>query len=196
MKKLITSKPFIAGTCAVACVAILAVCVMWGNDKHEFIVEDPVPLAGIDSWTENPAQQDGSTEHVGYNPVWQLPNGQPWQPSDGQPANPSADYPKVAEENKDEVVIDFTDPIPSKEPAPEAPNNDAVSGKDDHTAPKTPGSSEKPKDNQNPSNPVPGSMNDKGEIYDPVFGWVKPGNVVQTEIDSDGDPNKMVGSMN
>ena len=45
------------------------------------------------------------------------------------------------------------------------------------------------------SGPAPGSTNNNGEFYDPVFGWVKPGTVQQQEIDNEGDPNKMVGNM-
>ena len=32
-------------------------------------------------------------------------------------------------------------------------------------------------------------------VYDPVFGWVVPGQVNQATVDSSGDPNKMVGNM-
>lgn len=42
---------------------------------------------------------------------------------------------------------------------------------------------------------APGSTNDKGQVYDPVFGWVTPSTVQQEVIGGDGDPNKMVGSM-
>jgi len=43
---------------------------------------------------------------------------------------------------------------------------------------------------------VPGSMNDKGEVYDAAFGWIKPAEVIQEPIDSEGDPNKIIGNMN
>ena len=47
-----------------------------------------------------------------------------------------------------------------------------------------------------PSNePVPGSSNGTGAVYDPVFGWVIPGDVQQSTGDSDGDLNKQVGNM-
>lgn len=48
----------------------------------------------------------------------------------------------------------------------------------------------------NPGAPQPENRNSNGEVFDPVFGWVRPGNSEQRPIDSDGDPNKMVGSMN
>lgn len=34
-----------------------------------------------------------------------------------------------------------------------------------------------------------------GQVYDPVFGWVKVGNTQQDNIDSDGDINKQIGTM-
>ena len=43
--------------------------------------------------------------------------------------------------------------------------------------------------------PAPGSTNENGAVYDPVFGWVVPGQVEQTTSGSSGDPNKMVGDM-
>lgn len=41
---------------------------------------------------------------------------------------------------------------------------------------------------------IPLSTED-GAVYDPVFGWVVPGNVQQSTGDSDGDLNKQVGNM-
>jgi len=196
MKKLITSKPFIAGALAVFCIVTLTLCLLWRNDKHEFVPDNPVPLGSIDSWTENSSPSDVATENDENNQVWQPPNSQPWPPPVEQIEEASGDYPIVVEENrKDEVVIVFTDPTSSKEPPPEIPNREAVSGHSGHSAPDTPGSSEQPRVNNNTNNPVPGSMNDRGEFYDPAFGWVRPGQVEQIEIDSDGDPNKMVGTM-
>ena len=43
--------------------------------------------------------------------------------------------------------------------------------------------------------PEAGSTNGNGAVYDPVFGWVIPGQVSQSTMDSEGDPNKMVGNM-
>ena len=45
------------------------------------------------------------------------------------------------------------------------------------------------------SAPAPGSTDGNGAYYDPVFGWVTPAEVIQSTIDSDGDPDKMVGNM-
>lgn len=43
--------------------------------------------------------------------------------------------------------------------------------------------------------PKPGIKNEKGEVYVPGFGWTLPSTVEQTEMDNDGDPNKIVGDM-
>ena len=43
--------------------------------------------------------------------------------------------------------------------------------------------------------PAPGSSNGSGAVYDPVFGWIVPGNGQETIGDSDGDINKQVGNM-
>lgn len=43
--------------------------------------------------------------------------------------------------------------------------------------------------------PAASSTNENGAVYDPVFGWVVPGQVNQTAVDSGGDPGKMVGNM-
>jgi len=192
MKKLIASKPFIAGTLAVLCISILSVCVLWGKgDNAVFLPDEPVPLAGIDSWTENGIPGTGTTDTAG--------NYSAWQPPGRQAENPLDEYPKVVEENKNEVMIDFTDPQPRKESPPAIPDIEQRTVRDDPSAMPNPASGSEgttPHGNSGSSTPTPGSINDKGEFYDPVFGWVKPGRVEQTEIDSPGDPNKMVGSMN
>ena len=43
--------------------------------------------------------------------------------------------------------------------------------------------------------PAPDGNPGNGAVYDPVFGWVVPGKVVQSSMDSPGDPDKMVGNM-
>ena len=51
------------------------------------------------------------------------------------------------------------------------------------------------KDTGKDETPAAGSTNENGAVYDPVFGWVVPGQVNQTTVDSGGDPGKMVGNM-
>ena len=184
MKKLISSKTFIAGTLAILCVVILVVCLLWSKgDKPDFI-PDPVPSgAPIDSWTENSAPQNGETYKDGFTPAGYSPVNQSDEHTAGE-------YPAVIEDKEDEVIIAFIEPEPTKEPPPETPgtNNDMPSKPPEHVG--------KPQENPDSGKPVPGSTNEKGEVYDQVFGWVKPGKVEQIEIDNDGDPNKIIGNMN
>ena len=201
LKELITSKWFIAGTLGVVCIAILVVCLMWGTNEHEFIVEDPVPLAAVGIWTETLDGNSGVAEGAGQATAWQSPVSNTQKQSGGQqsgsPDVPAKEYPQVVKETGDEVVIMFTDPAPCKEPAPETPGTDPANNPTNTRAPQQtgqPGTS--PPATRPPGTPSLGSSNGNGEVYDPVFGWIKPGNVEQTEIDSSGDPDKIVGKMN
>ncbi len=184
MKKFFTSKTFLVSLLAILCIGIAAVCLILSMEKPSNFTPDPVESQSVDDWQEN-----AST--VNPNDWGSAADGNSSDKSTGQ-------YPKVVEENDDDVVVDFTPPqspedaeppaIPDgkteiKNPTPEhTPNIDP-----EVTAPEP----EKPVSND----PTPGSTNGSGEFYDPVFGWVKPGTVNQQGIDSDGDPNKMVGNM-
>jgi hypothetical protein len=190
MKKLFTSKSFLAGTLGILCVAILAVCLLWdGSRAVEFIPDEPVPLGiPIDSWTENAADFARTPVGAGFSPAG--------QPAGKQQPDAAAEFPKVMEVTADEVVINFTDPNPVKplppvEPGTNPDNNPTL------TQDTAPGSQPATSQPANPSTgtTAPGSTNGRGEFYDPVFGWIRPGNTVQTEIDSPGDINKMVGNM-
>ena len=96
------------------------------------------------------------------------------------------------------MVVDFAPPkSPEDAEPPEAPagKTEIRMPLPDHT-PNIDPDVQAPQPEAPPSTgPAPGSTNEKGQFYDPVFGWVKPGAVDQQEIDSDGDPNKMVGNM-
>jgi hypothetical protein len=48
---------------------------------------------------------------------------------------------------------------------------------------------------ETPSGNTAPSSSHPGQVYDPVFGWVKVGNTQQDNIDSDGDINKQIGTM-
>jgi len=181
VKKLITSKKFIAGALAVLCVGILVVCLIVNNDKKGEFVPDPTQSADpVDTWEENPSSSPSGGGYAGT-----------------QGANDAEEYPKIVEENEGEVVIDFTDPIPSKEPAPTTPGTDADHVDHDVVPVQTPSEGGKPQEQSSGSSntPAPGSKNSQGQVYDPAFGWITPADVTQESIDSDGDPNKMVGEM-
>jgi hypothetical protein len=148
MKKLILSKPFLAGTLAVLCVGILAAFLLWSRDgKTEFIPDAPVPAAPIDRWTESPAAGEASE-----------PDAES-RPTDNRAAIPAAEYPMAAEEyplvveqNNDVVVLDFTDPTPSREAPPAAPGTNP-----DDAPPATPppAFAEPPQSSPAPSPPCP-----------------------------------------
>ena len=181
MKKLVTSKKFIAGTLAVLCVGILVVCLIVSNDKKGEFVPDPTQSADpVDTWEENPSSAPSGSGYAGTKGT-----------ADEE------EYPKVVEENEDEVVIDFTDPSPSKEPAPTTPGTDADHVDHDAVPVQTPSEGGKPQEQSSGSSntPAAGSTNSQGQVYDPVFGWFTPGDANAESIDSDGDPNKMVGEM-
>lgn len=204
-KKLVTSKPFIAGTLAFLSIGIIATCLLWPKEKPstflpdaEILSSEPLP----DKWEE--IQSDSST---GSN-------------AEGEPAISSQDeYPKIIESDEKQTIIDFTDPIPEKPEAPPTPEGKSEvadpgpshAPKEDPTVtpPKQESKSEsksepkpeskpktEPKDeSKKPSTPAPGSKNEKGQVYDPVFGWITPSTVEQEIIDGDGDPNKIIGDM-
>ena len=174
---------------------LLAVCVIWNTSGQSEFSPDPAQAAApIDSWTEN-----SKPDYVSVPPEWKDTSGnaQAGQPAGENVTDPGLEYPKTITDTEDEVVINFTDPNPFKEPPPETipdesnadtgevPTQQPISTDPPAVTPSAPQS----------STPAPGSTNSSGEFYDPVFGWVKPGNVVVIDIDSDGDPDKMVGNM-
>ena len=107
----------------------------------------------------------------------------------------------MTSETEDEVVIDFTDtekPETTPPPVPEGKTEREDPGEDhpvnpDPEVPKvtTPPAEKEPANNA----PAPGASNGNGAVYDPVFGWIVPGNGQETIGDSDGDINKQVGNM-
>lgn len=188
MKKFFTSKGFIITSLAVLCVAILGVCWYAGLDKSEpFVPDESPPAASAESeWTEADTQAWGENSSAAY-------------PTPQESTQSTEEYPKVIEESKDEVIIDFTsaEAAASETTLPPPPENTTVEGKPDS----------KPEDNPTPevtapdekssadNEPTPGSSNGNGAVYDPVFGWIVPSEGQQTIGHSDGDINKMVGNM-
>lgn len=188
MKKFFKSKGFIVSALVVLCVAILGVCWFVSRDRTEdFKPEDSPPSSTTSDWSDGGSQSgDESNGADSY--------------ASGQNSGKEEEYPKVTSETEDEVVIDFTDTEKPKETPPPEPesrptvegNVDAPPADNDPSVPKvTAPPEEKPADNE----PAPGSSNGNGAIYDPVFGWIVPGQGEQTIGDSDGDLNKQVGNM-
>ena len=83
-------------------------------------------------------------------------------------------------------------------PAPEGKTEREDPGEDHpvNSDPEVPKVTTPPAENEPANNePAPGASNGNGAVYDPVFGWVVPGDVQQSVGDSDGDINKQVGNM-
>ena len=184
MKKFFTSKPFMVTALASLCVVIAAVCFFVSRDNGAaFVPEPPQQSESADEWKESGG---GATQ-----PATDVP-----KPTQEQEA-----YPKVVQDDGKDVVIDFTPPKSSETEAPEIPAGkteiEQPKPKPEVSHPVTPDTSVKPPEQKpkEPSGPAPGSTNDKGQVYDPAFGWVTLSPVEQIPTDNDGDLNKAVGSM-
>lgn len=188
MKKLLTSKPFLVSALAFASIAIVAVCIFISSDKQpEFVPEPPQQTQSVSNWSESGGAAKPS---VPAN----TPAGEPEQEA----------YPKVAEDNGENVVIDFTPPQSSaaaEAPEPPAPP-EIPEGKTEikdpgpaHPVNPAPDVKAPEPEPEQQNGPAPGSTNDKGQVYDPAFGWVTLSPVEQIPTDNDGDINKQVGIM-
>lgn len=195
LKKNLKSKSFIASSLAVLCVGFLVVCFVLPKDEEaEFVPEPTATATPQESWTEKPSPTESEKEtSVSKNTATNIPKAE--------------EYPKTVESDESKTVVEFTDPSPKKPEAPPVPEgktevaNPSPSHpvkKDPTVTPSKQPPKEEVKQESKPesSTPAPGSKNDKGQVYDPVFGWVTPSKVEQEIIDGDGDPNKMVGEMN
>lgn len=183
MKKFFKSRGFIITTLSVLCIAILGICWYTGRDKTAAFVPDDSPPAAVSSeWLESGTETEAETTST--------------PPATTTSAETEA-YPIVEETSPEETVISFT---PTKKPAETAPA--APEGKTiledpgtDHPINPAPEVTAAPTEAPAPTEQAVGSTNQEGAVYDPVFGWVVPSEVIQSTIDSDGDPNKMVGNM-
>ena len=197
----ITSKriTLIAVILAITCAGFFTARADGAKDKVIECIPDPAPLAmpkercmdkpypGTVEWTKDIDARQLSRVGVA--------------PENRKEESVSDDSPIVDErfasnkEDKKEIVINFTVPDSDKAPAPEKPG--LVSDHIDHDiAPVIePRIESSFIEELKPGTPAPGSVNNKGEVFDMVFGWVKPSAVINERARSDGDPNKMVGEM-
>lgn len=194
MKNLFTSKKFIISALSVACIGILAACLYVNRgQKNDFTPEETAPTTSNQEWQETAPPTSGLAEKPSTAAI----------PKETEPAE---EYPQVAEENVEEssteVVIDFTPPTSAPKETPKETTPPAPEGKTiiedpgpEHPVNPAPEVTAPPAETPASTEPVPGSGNGDGAVYDPVFGWVVPGEVQQSTISSDGDPNKMVGNM-
>lgn len=197
MKNIFKSKAFPAALLSVACIGVLAAC--WAvsrDDTPGFTPEGPAPEASIQEWTETPPAAKGQTD---TSPADTEKTASAYAPAQPQPADEDMEaYPKVTEETDQLVTIDFTPEAEKLQPeppaAPVAEGNTDDPGQPPVYAPEDP-EPEPTAAPVQPDTPAAGATNGNGAVYDPVFGWVIPGNVSQTPMDSAGDPDKMVGNM-
>lgn len=193
MKKFLKSRGFLTAVLSVACVGILAVCWYVGRDaKEDFAPEESTSSAATQDWQEADPSETSDTETGDRTPT---------ESSAALPVleetSPMAEYPKVAEESGEETIIDFTPTEKAEETAPPAPEGKTVLEDPGEEHPINPAPEVTAPETEAPASkaPSPGASNENGAVYDPVFGWVVPGQVNQSTMDSDGDPNKMVGNM-
>lgn len=197
MKNFIKSKKFIASALSVACIGIIAIC--WFISKtpdNEFMPEEITESTPSQNWQETPPATSGLAEKQS-------------EPHTAKETETAEVYPKVAEviendstessaeETTKAVVIDFTPTEKPQETPPPAPEGKTVieDPGPEHPVTSAPDVTPPPVETAASTEPAPGSSNGNGAVYDPVFGWVVPGEVIQSPIDSDGDPDKMVGNM-
>lgn len=202
MKKILKSKALAPALLSIACVGILAASLFIGKEeKTEFQPETPAPSAVAQEWQEPPAATAAPTAQPGLAASSQDKAPTTSTYANAQPkttGSPVETYPKVAEETDTLVTIEFTPE--AQELHPEPPEAPIAEG--DVTNPEEPPvyapEAVKPEPTAapaQPDTPAAGSSNGNGAVYDPVFGWVVPGEIIQTPMDSAGDPNKMVGNM-
>ncbi len=178
MKKFLKSRALQAAALSIACIGILAACLLAGRNREKPFQPEETPVESRASeWVEpQPATTPATTEP----PAAAIPEKATEEILES--------YPQVAGESEEGTVIDLTpDASGLKENPPEPPVPQGDMGN-----PETPPTYE-------PEVPEPATSPDgnpgNGAVYDPVFGWGVPGEVVQSSMDSEGEPDKMVGNM-
>jgi hypothetical protein len=198
MKKIVKTKPFIAGMMILFSALVLTVCIIWERSgRTEFAPDAPVVLPPIESWTENTVLNFGGDEvdnddsgNSSADEQFETTSHLIEETEKTEILELAAQFPLVISENNGEVIIQFTDltlvvpvqqddttqppeltppPIQSTQPPPQPPQSNT---------------------------PIPGSVNERGEVYNAAFGWVMPSPTIAIYVDNDGDINKMVGNMN
>ena len=191
MKKIFKSKGFLVSVLAAACIAILAACLYVSRDKDVPFQPEETPVSTeSQDWQEN-SESSGNREDESHGTDAYAP------PASQESTEALADYPKVSEESEDEVEISFTPTEKPEETPPAAPEGKTIieDPGEDHPINSNPEITVPEPETSANTGPAAGDTNGDGAVYDPVFGWVVPGQVNQTTMDSDGDPNKMGGNM-
>jgi len=129
--------------------------------------------------------------------------------------NKEVEYPVIVSTEGNNVVVQFNDPAPKKDPPPDRPGTPEEHVDHDNVPSKTsdidryleemPSTSPSSTASEQSTSAVSSSSavtsdnntgNREGQVYDPVFGWFPaPSKGSSVIMDNDGDPNKMVGKM-
>lgn len=199
-KNIFKSRAFPAAALSVACIGILTACFLFGREeKPDFQPEETVPGPIAQEWQDpsspiTPAQPHAAPVSTGNSGTLSSPTAAREQ----TPADFTEAYPKMTDQSDQLVTIDFTpepeklQPEPPRSPVAEADATDpgqppAYTPEELEPEPTAPPAQ--------PNTPAAGASDGNGTVYDPVFGWVIPGEVNQIPMDSAGDPDKMVGNM-
>jgi len=194
MKKMFQSKGFTAIILAILCVIIIILCLMIRQNKSsEFVAEESTPTSNIADITTAASSENTTAATT----VAESSGADAYQPAPTSESKRNEDYPKIISETDKEVSINFTSTTKATETTPPAPEGKTIieDPAPDHPVNPTPEETVSPTEVPASAAPEAGSTNENGAIYDPVFGWVKPVAVEQSLVDSEGDPNKMVGNM-
>ncbi len=201
-KNIFKTKAFPIIMLSAACTGVLAACLFAGREnRQKFCPAEPAPGEIVREWqgpaaSPVPQRQPDAPASAGSS----TENGiSPYMPAQGGTDKDVAEaYPQVTEETGQLVSIDFTPEAEKLHPEPpEAPTAGENATNPDQPPAYTPEELE-PEPSAppaQPDTPAPGASNGNGAVYDPVFGWVVPGEINQIPMDSAGDPNKMVGNM-
>ena len=194
-----------AAALSLLCVGVLGGAILMNSTPKTDFVPAASESSSEGSWSEpetKPAQAS-------------IPKEPESQEARFETGSPEDEIQVVASEG-DEVLIDLTPPV--TKPAAEAataenktpkrcPDKPAAA----ETAPETvtesvpetaansesapsPTTAPKPAPSEAPApEPPPAADDHAGQIYDPVFGWLTPGNPQADVLDNDGDINKQIG---
>lgn len=196
-KNIFKSRAFPAAALSAACIGILTACFLFGREeKPDFQPEETVPGPVAQEWQEAPSPITPAQPHAAPVPTGNT--GSPAAAREQTPEDITEAYPRMTDESDQLVTIDFTpepeklQPEPPKSPVAEADATDP--GQPPAYTPEElePEPTASP---AQPNTPAAGASDGNGAVYDPVFGWVIPGEVNQIPMDSAGDPDKMVGNM-
>lgn len=186
-----------AAALSILCIGILGGTFLMNNRPKTDFVPAASEESSEGSWSEpqtKPAQASIPKTPESQEPL--LETGSP------------ADEIQVVASEGDEVLIDLTPPVtkPAAEAAPaetgpakRCPDKPVAATSAPETVPETspvPDSTvnQEPAPTEAPApESTPAADDHAGQVYDPVFGWLTPGDPQADVLDNDGDVNKQIG---